>query len=62
MTGKFGKEPNGMGEKLCVRMRGAAYFFAGHGVTGEKAGLSGGSEEWQGAFGNGYFDAAHVGD
>ena len=43
-------------------MRGAAYFFAGHGVPGEKAGLARGAKQGQRAFGNGYFDAAHVGD
>ncbi len=48
-------------KELGVRMGGAAYFFASHGVPGEKAGLARGAVERLRAFGDGYFDAAHVG-
>ena len=61
MSGKLGKQPHGIGEELCIGMRGAAYFFARHGVPGEKACLAGAAEQRLRAFGDGHFDAADVG-
>ena len=61
MAGKLSKKPHSVGEKLSVRMRGAAHFFAGHGVAGKKAGLMGTSVKWPRTLGNGNFDATYVG-
>ena len=58
--GKLGKQPHGMGEKPCVGMGGAAYFFARHGVPGKKACLARASKQRLRAFGDGHFDAADV--
>ncbi len=59
--GKLGEEPYRVGEELGIGMRGATHFLAGHGVSGEKAGLAGAAKERMGAFGDRDFDAAYVG-
>src|SRR6201992_1467496 len=61
VIGKLSKKPNGFGEKLGIRVCGAAYFFACHGVAGKKTGLMGAPVKWPRTFGNGNFDAAYVG-